>query len=544
MRSSPSSWFGADLKKDPRSWADGAVSGGRWRVGGKGAKDCSTRSAREPSPPQLAVQHPTPLRRRLAGAAGIVAAGVLAASLNAASGLHFTEMLLNPPGADNGFETIEIVGGPGQSLAGVSLVILEGDAGGAGVVDVVIDLSAASCGPNGILLLRDGGATLVPAPAAETSIVVQDFFPDLENGSTTFLLLTGVPPEQFLDVDTNNDGVLDAWPAGITVLDAVGWTDASNDRSYAATFGGQDFQLTAAPNAVFRFYPCGGSEPTTWAGGVIEGANPGPYTFSLTAGNSFGFELGNGDAFPLFAGQALQLGLPNWDIDRDADGWLDACDTCFAVSNADQADIDADGVGDVCDNCPTIANQDQADVDGDGTGDLCDNCPTKANADQLDSDGDSLGDVCDNCPSIANQDQADVDSDGVGDPCDNCLMTSNTDQSDVDRDGVGDVCDSCPEDFDPDQADQDGDGVADACDICPATADPGQGDADGDGIGDVCDPFGCLADFNIDGLISTIDLSLLLGAWGTSLFDLDGDGEVGSSDVAILLGSWGQCPAG
>jgi hypothetical protein len=458
--------------------------------------------------------------------------------------LRLSELLLNPPVADNGFESIEIAGPPNLPLAGVYLVILEGDAGGSGVVDVVINLSAMSLGTNGLLLIRDSATVLVPPPSAETMVVVQDFFPDLENGSSTFLLVTGTPPEQFLDTDTNNDGVPESWPAGITVLDAVGWSDASNDHDYAAALGGVSFAVSAAPNAVFRFHACGAALPSTWAGGVIEGTNPGPYTFSLAAGATFGFDATNGDALPLFAGQGLQFGIPNSELDRDADGVVDACDNCLATANADQADIDSDGVGDLCDNCVTTANGDQADGDGDGVGDLCDNCPSVANADQSDTDGDLLGDVCDNCPLIANADQLDGDGDGVGDLCDNCPLAANPDQADTDRDGIADACDICPGAFDPAQEELDGDGIGEACDTCPGLANPGQEDADRDGIGDACDPLGCLGDLNIDGIINTIDLSILLGAWGTTLFDLTGDGVVGSADLAVILGAWGNCPSG
>jgi len=62
-------------------------------------------------------------------------------------------------------------------------------------------------------------------------------------------------------------------------------------------------------------------------------------------------------------------------FDGDADGTLDACDTC--------TDTDGDGFGDpgfpanLCaiDNCPDFVNPDQIDTDGDGLGDACDDPP-------------------------------------------------------------------------------------------------------------------------------------------------------------------------
>ncbi|MBL9120649.1 MAG: hypothetical protein JNL80_12130 [Phycisphaerae bacterium] len=52
-----------------------------------------------------------------------------------------------------------------------------------------------------------------------------------------------------------------------------------------------------------------------------------------------------------------------------------------------------------------------------------------------------------------------------------------------------------------------------------------------------CEP----GDFDCDGVVGSVDLALLLGAWGTGSpsFDLTGDGEVGAPDLAILLGAWG-----
>jgi hypothetical protein len=48
------------------------------------------------------------------------------------------------------------------------------------------------------------------------------------------------------------------------------------------------------------------------------------------------------------------------------------------------------------------------------------------------------------------------------------------------------------------------------------------------------------ADLDGDGSVGSADLTILLGAWGTSgpLGDLDGDGQVGAADLTILLGRW------
>jgi hypothetical protein len=56
-------------------------------------------------------------------------------------------------------------------------------------------------------------------------------------------------------------------------------------------------------------------------------------------------------------------------------------------------------------------------------------------------------------------------------------------------------------------------------------------------------PIVCPADLDGDGSVGAADLTILLGAWGTSgAADLDGNGTVGASDLTILLGAWGPCP--
>lgn len=58
-------------------------------------------------------------------------------------------------------------------------------------------------------------------------------------------------------------------------------------------------------------------------------------------------------------------------------------------------------------------------------------------------------------------------------------------------------------------------------------------------------PAACPADLNGDGQVDGAEISLLLGAWGSSKaeFDLDGDGKVGGGDLSMLLAAWGACAA-
>ncbi|HYE02249.1 MAG TPA: GC-type dockerin domain-anchored protein [Phycisphaerales bacterium] len=54
----------------------------------------------------------------------------------------------------------------------------------------------------------------------------------------------------------------------------------------------------------------------------------------------------------------------------------------------------------------------------------------------------------------------------------------------------------------------------------------------------------CPADFNLDGVVTTADISAFLGAWfndlalGTLTADFNGDGVIGTGDVTLFLGAW------
>lgn len=58
----------------------------------------------------------------------------------------------------------------------------------------------------------------------------------------------------------------------------------------------------------------------------------------------------------------------------------------------------------------------------------------------------------------------------------------------------------------------------------------------------VANPLPCPGDINHDATVDAADLSLLLGAWGsTGAADLNADGIVNAADLSVLLGAWGNC---
>ena len=114
--------------------------------------------------------------------ASLSAIALLSVAVHAQVSLN--EIYINPPGTDNGVEFVEIrTQAPATSLDGYWFIGIEGDGAAAGTVDFAYNLSTFSSGANGYLLIRDAATVLLPAPDAATSVVTQDFNPDLENGS-------------------------------------------------------------------------------------------------------------------------------------------------------------------------------------------------------------------------------------------------------------------------------------------------------------------------------------------------------------------------
>jgi hypothetical protein len=267
--------------------------------------------------------------------------------------VSFTELLINPPQAeDQGHEAIELQGPAGMPLNGYWLIVIEGDGSAVrGEIDQKIDLSAMVIGGNGLLLLRDSSVVLSPAPAAGTKVVVHDFDPDIENGTNTFVVGFGVfPYEVGDDLDLDNNGTIDEPIVGFTATDAVSFIDTpSADAEYADDFGGEALGVHPGyvPEALYRVLDASG-KPKSWAGGRIDGTNPGPYPWESEW--HFGWTpLG----FPDPSGMTLDLGSINLKVegaecyaDCDEDGALSIDDficyqTLFALGFS-AADCDGD----------------------------------------------------------------------------------------------------------------------------------------------------------------------------------------------------------
>lgn len=125
------------------------------------------------------------------------------------------EFVFNHAGTDTN-EYIEVFASAGDTApaGGYTLLVLEGDGTAAGVIDNVIAVGAPDA------------AGLSTTPFLANAI---------ENGTLTVLLVGGFSGAAGNDLDTNNDGVLDATP-WTTIADSVAVSDGgTDDRAYSTT---------------------------------------------------------------------------------------------------------------------------------------------------------------------------------------------------------------------------------------------------------------------------------------------------------------------
>ncbi len=117
-------------------------------------------------------------------------------------------------------------------------------------------------GANGFLtLLQAGnsyttepGSTVITATGTGWGTTFSSRTADLENGSTSFLLIqSATPPTPNADVDALGDGVLTGEATSWTIIDSIGQTVSADGTGYARTnFSPLGVGIVAGPNTVFN----------------------------------------------------------------------------------------------------------------------------------------------------------------------------------------------------------------------------------------------------------------------------------------------------
>lgn len=130
-----------------------------------------------------------------------------------AGAVVINEFVANDVGADD-WEFIELCGTPGESLDGLTIVLIEGESPSEGLVDRIISLNGYVIGASGYFVIGDPLTT--PDLPQATGFI--------ENGGNNILLLSGFDPAAYpvgFDIDANADCTAEV--AIGTVVDGVGY---------------------------------------------------------------------------------------------------------------------------------------------------------------------------------------------------------------------------------------------------------------------------------------------------------------------------------
>src|SRR5688572_799835 len=226
--------------------------------------------------------------------------GVLGLAGNAQ--ILLNELDINPGGADDGCEYVELIGPPGAIVENIYFLSIEGDSGAnEGQVTGVIAFASPgpAIGSNGLLVVVSAVGCAPRAYPAGTTVLTTSFLNTgvLQNTSNSFLLVsspTNIAPNT--DLDANDDGVLEL-PAGAVILDSIAWTDnGAGDLIYGPQLIASGITIGAAT----RFAgDARANNSRAWYAGIRVGA-PSDTTYSPTLRTA---------NFP--AGGALTPGAPN-----------------------------------------------------------------------------------------------------------------------------------------------------------------------------------------------------------------------------------------
>ncbi len=188
---------------------------------------------------------------RLAFRSVVCLPSLFAAIALADAPLRLNEIRLEQPGADND-EYVEIAGAPGESLAGVSIVVVGDDDFALpgqqnGYVEQVISLDGQTVPASGFFVV--GKATL--------SLTIPNLVAplNLEGGdNVTFFVVRGFTGQVGDKLDTNDDGTLDITPwtsviSSLAVLANASPNGAKSDFYYSTTIVGPSGGL--APSAAW-----------------------------------------------------------------------------------------------------------------------------------------------------------------------------------------------------------------------------------------------------------------------------------------------------
>ena len=244
-------------------------------------------------------------------------AGLLcSAAVNVSAQTLLNEISVNPPGNDGPCEFIEIKGTPGALVENLHFASIEGDIGSTpGVVTALVSFLSPglfSFGSNGLLVVVGtqpcGSRTYAPGTTVVTAAFLDGSAGAFQNGTNSFLLISSTTPITLnTDYDTDNNGTLEALPAGATIIDGIAWSDGgAGDITYGPVLTATGGTVTAASRFPNNNTP---NSAAAWYAGALVGATSDSVMYSATIRTA---------NFPVNGG-VLTPGAPNVSTDAPVD---------------------------------------------------------------------------------------------------------------------------------------------------------------------------------------------------------------------------------
>ena len=196
----------------------------------------------------------------LAGLSAAFALTGMAVASDGGVAATLSEFRLDMPGADTE-EYVELAGTPGNSLDGLSFVIIGDGTGGSGVVETAVDLTGQVINANGFFVLAKSTFTLGVADLVDDSMSFEN------SDNVTYMLVAGFGNAVGDDLDTDDSGDLESLVGSVVdSLSIIENTDVPASGEFY--YGSQEI----GPDGTF--VPGAGRLCPALGGWVISGFDP------------------------------------------------------------------------------------------------------------------------------------------------------------------------------------------------------------------------------------------------------------------------------
>jgi len=167
---------------------------------------------------------------------------LIAVSTSSAHAVQINEIRIDQPSSDND-EYFELQGSAGESLEGLTYLVIGDGTGASGTIEAVVDLSGQALDASGLFVAAESTFTLATA-----NLTANLNFENSDN--VTHLLVRGFVGANGDDLDMDDDGMLDTLP-WVSIEDSVALKENdSGELLYSDNIVGPDG--TSVPGHVYR----------------------------------------------------------------------------------------------------------------------------------------------------------------------------------------------------------------------------------------------------------------------------------------------------